>query len=317
MNRIDRLVGIVIFLQGRRVSRAEDIAAHFETSVRTIYRDIAALGEAGVPIVSEAGVGYGLLKGYHLPPVTLSPEEAGALAMGGVLVSHMTDSSLTGPMRSALLKIRAVLPREHQERLERVENATRLSDRTRRPEPNHNAGLLLIQAALARRNVLLLRYRSGSEGEITSRAVEPTGLIHYLQRWHLIAWCRLRSDFRDFRLDRIESIDVSHEQFAPRDGFSFEDYVKRQSAETCGIVVRVHFERKAVERARREWLLGVIDEKPASDGSVFTFRAGPLMWYAGWLLSFGPSATVIEPAELRTLVIEAAERAIQHHRNTR
>ena len=317
MNRIDRLVGIVIFLQGRRVSRAEDIAAHVETSVRTIYRDIAALGEAGVPIVSEAGVGYGLLKGYHLPPVTFSPEEAGALAMGGVLVSHMTDPSLTGPMRSALLKIRAILPREHQERLERVENATLLADRTRRPGASHTTGLLLIQSALAHRNVVLLRYRSGSEGEITTRAVEPTGLIHYLQRWHLIAWCRLRSDFQDFRLDRIQSIEVSREQFVPRDGFSFEDYVKRQSTETCGIVVRVHFERKSVERARREWLLGVVNEEPVNDGSVFTFQAGPLMWYAGWLLSFGPSATVLEPPELRTLVIQAAEQAIQHHRTTR
>src|SRR6266568_8789300 len=103
MNRVDRLMAIVVHLQGRRVVRAEEIAAHFEISVRTVYRDIAALGEAGIPILAEAGVGYSLARGYHLPPVMFTAEEASALSIGGKLVEHLTDASLRKQMESALL----------------------------------------------------------------------------------------------------------------------------------------------------------------------------------------------------------------------
>ena len=109
MNRVDRLVAIALRLQSRRLVRAEDLAGHFEVSVRTVYRDINALCEAGVPIISEAGVGYSLAKGYHLPPVMFTAEEASALSIGGKLVEHLTDASLRKEMDSALLKSRKIL----------------------------------------------------------------------------------------------------------------------------------------------------------------------------------------------------------------
>src|ERR1041384_5468072 len=124
MNRVDRLVAIALRLQSRRVVRAEDLATHFEISIRTIYRDIAALGEAGVPIMGEAGVGYSLVKGYHLPPVMFTAEEASALSVGGKLVDHLTDASLHKEMETALLKIRSALPRERQDYLDRLERLT-------------------------------------------------------------------------------------------------------------------------------------------------------------------------------------------------
>src|SRR5262245_53235525 len=110
MNRVDRLMAIAVHLQSRRVVRAEDLASHFEISLRTVYRGIAALGEAGIPIVGEAGVGYSLMKGYHLPPVMFTAEEASALSLGGKLVERLTDASMQKQMVSALAKIRSVLP---------------------------------------------------------------------------------------------------------------------------------------------------------------------------------------------------------------
>src|SRR5437870_10711526 len=129
MNRVDRLMAMVLRLQSRRVVRAEDIAAHFEISVRTVYRDIAALGEAGVPIMAEAGIGYSLVKGYHLPPVMFTTEEASALSTGGQLVEHLTDASLRRQMESALLKIRSVLPRDRQDYLDRLRRSTAVTVR--------------------------------------------------------------------------------------------------------------------------------------------------------------------------------------------
>src|ERR1051326_7780282 len=124
MNRVERLMAILLHLQSRRVVRAEDIAAHFEISVRTVYRDLAALGQGGVPIVAEAGVGYSLVKGYHLPPVMFTADEASALSVGGKLVEHLTDASLRKQMESALLKVRSVLPRDRQDYLDRLERST-------------------------------------------------------------------------------------------------------------------------------------------------------------------------------------------------
>jgi predicted DNA-binding transcriptional regulator YafY len=317
VNRIDRLVGIVLFLQGRRVCRAEDIAAHFETSLRTVYRDIAALGEAGVPIVSEAGVGYSLRKGYHLPPVCFTAEEASALATGGALVEQMTDASLASAMRSALVKIRAVLPREEQDRVARVERGT-LVRHVRNRLADDSKLLVSFQEALAKGRVLRLEYRAGRTSEPTTRDVEPLGLTHYFQHWHLIAWCRLRGDFRDFRLDRIATATLLPETFAPREDFHIADYFARMEAgHTSGVRARIFFEARAVDRARREWSLGLVEEAPSPEGgATLTLAADALEWFVCWLLSFGAASRVIEPEELRTLVVQAAENAANHHRAT-
>src|ERR1043165_9379419 len=161
MNRTDRLVAMVMHLQGRRVVGAEDMAAHFEVSVRTIYRDIAALGEAGVPITGEAGVGYSLVRSYHLPPVMLTADEAASLFVGAEMVRQFTDASLSGPMNAALDKLRAVLPRDRQEHVERLARQTVGVGR-----PNHGAAdpesqpwLLAVQRGVAQRRVLRLSYR--------------------------------------------------------------------------------------------------------------------------------------------------------------
>src|SRR5262245_45194559 len=165
MNRIDRLMATILLLQGRRVIRAEDIAAHFEISLRTVYRDIAALSEGGVPIVAEAGVGYGLVNGYSMPPVMFTVDEAGALFMGGELVEHLTDPSLQAQMRSALLKIRAVMPRAQQDQLDRLKHTTALLVASPTASGRSLAVLTQIQNALAQRRVLAMRYRTRGEEE--------------------------------------------------------------------------------------------------------------------------------------------------------
>src|SRR5882724_1028138 len=150
MNRTDRLVAMVMYLQGRRVVRAEELATHFEVTQRTIYRDVSALSEAGVPIAGEAGVGYSLVKGYHLPPVMLTAEEAGALFVGSEMVRQFADASLHAPTSTALEKLRAVLPLDCREKLERLVQNTVIvgpapSDRL---GPSDRRWLLTLQQAI-------------------------------------------------------------------------------------------------------------------------------------------------------------------------
>lgn len=312
MNRVDRLLGMILFLQGRRVVRAEDMAAHFEISVRTVYRDLAALGELGVPIVAEAGVGYSLVRGYHLPPVMFTAQEAGAIATGSVLVNQLTDASLRAPMQSALLKIRSVLPSEQQRHLENVERCITFP---RRKAPD-DVNLIDLQQALAQRRVTRIAYQGAKDAEPRQRDIEPLFLIYYLERWHLIAWCRLRNETRDFRTDRIRSLAILKETFAPREEVTYETLCALWQKEASSLTVTVHFKALSVERARRDWSLGVKQEKKDGDGAILSLSTGSYDWMTGWLLSFGTNATVLDPPEMKQKLVELAEQTLAHHRKS-
>src|SRR5215470_8450180 len=269
MNRVDRLVAIALRLQSRRVVRAEDLAAHFEISVRTVYRDLAALGEAGIPIIGEAGVGYSLVKGYYLPPVMFTAEEASALSIGGKLVEHLTDASLRREMESALLKIRSVLPRDRQDFLDRLERSTAVVSSRLTPLPRLASETLIpIQSALAGRRVLALDYQGAQRRELTKRHVEPLGLVHYSDNWHLIAYCRLRRDVRDFRTDRICKLQVQNEFFSGHADFSLARYLEAASQQGKFETATVRFGPEVIDRVRREWFCRLVEERNESDGIV-------------------------------------------------
>jgi len=190
MNRIDRLTAMILMLQSQRVLTAEKIASHFELSVRTVYRDIAALGEAGVPIIAEAGVGYSLMRGYNVPPIMFTEAEAAALFMSGEITDQFGDDSLKKSLAGALLKVRAALPEGHKSYLSRLDNSMEVRSRPSGFEDEQS--LMPVQEAVVRRRCIAIKYDAGGRGEITERTVEALGLTFYGRQWHLIGWCRLR-----------------------------------------------------------------------------------------------------------------------------
>lgn len=315
MNRTDRLVAMVMFLQGRRVVKADELAAHFEVNVRTIYRDVSALSEAGVPVVGEAGVGYSLVKGYHLPPVMFTADEAVALFIGGELVKQFADQSLAGPMDSALLKIRSVLPRERQDDLERLNRATAIYGAPRLPSGIDQRTLLPIQQAVVSRRVLRMTYRAKARDDDTTREVEPLGVTFHGGAWYLVAWCRLRRDLRYFKLERVRGLEVLHERFAARPDFSLRDYIEKAMSSGDTIEARVWFSDAAMERVRRESYSGPTAERPARDGGCeVELKTYSLEWLSRWVLSFGADAEAVAPRELRERVRREAEAALARHR---
>lgn len=307
-------MAMVVYLQGRRLSRAEDIATHFEISVRTTYRDLAALGEAGIPIMAEAGVGYSLVKGYHLPPVMFTAEEAGALFMGGKLVEQLTDASLRKQMESALMKIRSVLPRERQDDLDRLERSTTVLGKPSEAVPRLACETLIpIQRALAERRVLALDYLGGARREMTRRQVEPLALIYYADNWHLIAYCRLRRDLRDFRSDRIHGLRLLNEVFSGHTDFSLEHYLATCMDEENFDTVVIRFKSEVMEPVRRDWSSRIVEEKMDGDHVLVTLKVFGLEAFACWILSFGVKAKVVSPERLKSLVAaEAARVAAQY-----
>jgi len=310
MNRIDRLVGLILHLQSRRTATASEMAEHFGLSVRTIYRDMRALGEAGVPVLAEAGVGYSLLKGYHMPPVNFSEEEAYALLTSGMFLQYFSDPSINRHVASALDKMRAVLLPADRDRVLRLEQGLGVAAT---PVLAGQTDLVVLQKALSHCRVVRFSYQGYGRQVAQTRTVEPLGLVHYLGRWHLIAWCRLRGDYRDFRADRLRDLDVLPEKYPPRGDFSLSGYL-RQAMPVPELRARVFFATAGVERARREWWLGVEEARPAPGGEVLSLRVLDWAHLASWLLAFGREAVVLEPASLKALLVELALDAAEHHR---
>lgn len=300
-------------LQGRRVVRAEDIARRFEVSLRTVYRDVSALSEVGVPIVAEAGVGYSLMKGYYLPPIMFTENEAAALGIAGMALSKASDASVEQSMQSALSKVRAALPQSQKDRLERVEQSVKFGWGSGGSSNDGGARLLDVQACVCDSRALRIAYRTGGREEAGVRVVEPLGLIHYLDKWHLIAWCRLRGAYRDFRLDRIEKLEILSERVQRRQDFSLDVYLEQQRTVAAPIRVKALFGPLGVDRAKREWSLGLLDEERHPEGAILTLATGKLEWMLGWLLSFRGNVEVIEPVELRVELANEAKRLWERH----
>ena len=207
MRRAERLFRLVRELRSRNVSRAEDLAATFEISVRTVYRDIAHLQASGLPIEGEAGVGYILRPGFDLPAMTFTFEQIDALAVGLSFVEAAGDATLSLAAKEVRAKLQAALPEPEQRKLEQAPFFA-----SRRDGPA-NPNLRTIRVAIREARILRLGY-ADADGTITDRRVRPLAIWAFTDGWLFAAWCELRSDFRAFRLDRISMIESTGDQFA-------------------------------------------------------------------------------------------------------
>jgi predicted DNA-binding transcriptional regulator YafY len=204
MNRIDRLFGILLLLQTKKYISADKIADQFQISTRTVYRDIKALLEQGVPISFEQPKGYYIVQGYFLPPVSFSSDEANALLIMERLVSRFADKSIFTNYTSALNKVKAVLKHAQKEKLELLNESIKfqLNHEWLNEEFDHLADL---QNAISGRYIIEIDYQNQNK-ESSKREVEAIGLVFYAYNWHLIAWCHLRNEYRDFRVSRIVKV---------------------------------------------------------------------------------------------------------------
>lgn len=212
--RISRLTAIVTQLQTKRLVTATELAAKFAVSVRTIYRDMGALEEAGIPIYVEEGKGYSIMAHYRLPPVMFTESEASALILAEQLVMINKDASLVKEYAAAIDKIKAVLLPTAKDK------ANLLAERTQFNQikglERTSSHLSALQFALTNFLLISIAYTNQAD-ETTNRIVEPFALLSTREQWLLVAWCRLRKEFRYFRLDRIGKLDVLSERFTPHD----------------------------------------------------------------------------------------------------
>lgn len=226
MRRADRLFQIVLLLGRDRVHPARRIAEDLEVSERTVYRDIADLVAVGVPIDGEAGVGYRLHPGYQVPPLMFDDVELEALVLGTGMVRSWADAELARAAERVLAKGDAVLPDRLRGRLEKE---TLLAPGFFIP-PETVTGMANLRRAIDQRLKVHMDYLR-EDGERSERVVWPLGLVFWGTKWTLGAWCEWRDEFRTFRLDRIQSLDLLSLTFSDMPGRRFRDYIAYASRE--------------------------------------------------------------------------------------
>ena len=315
MNRIDRLTAILIQLQTKKIVRAEEIAERFEISVRTVYRDVKALMEAGVPIGSEAGKGYFIVDGYHLPPVMFNQEEASAMLTAGKLVEKMTDESIRRAYESALTKIKAVLNDPEKDHLENLQSSIAVFRRPDHQPDFANQYMTEIQKAISKKNLLTLDYLSAGKQEYTTRFVEPIGIMYYAGSWHLIAWCRLRNGYRDFRLDMIQTCKNTGETFDHRSHYTLQEYLNALMKDHGDVTqVVIDFDETASRHVKHSrYYYGFVSEEKVGEKWRMTFLAGNLRYFCKWLMMFGNSVQIESPDELRDVIEALVEELSSHY----
>ena len=316
MNHIERLNAILIQLQSKRIVKASEIAERFEISLRTVYRDIRALEASGVPIGAEAGVGYFLMENYKLPPVMFTKEEASALLFGEKLVEKMSDNQMKAEFCSALTKIKAILNPEEKDRLEKLHSRISVLNYTSTSGSFNRLFLSEIQQALVSKQVLEIDYQAGYGAPATKRVVEPIGLCNYSRRWHLFAWCRLRNEYRDFRLDRILNLRLSQETFKGKQHISMDEFIRQMNviSDKANIALVIKTERIKLIDESKYWYGFTEEEKMDAQTSRLRFANSELRGFANWILSSGSYAKVEEPEELKEILNQYVSGIIEHYK---
>ena len=315
MNRIDRLQAILIQLQGKRIVKAQEIAERFGISLRTVYRDIRSLEEAGVPIAAEAGVGYSLMSHYQLPPVSFTHHEASALLFGEKLVEQMSDEAVRQNFQSAIFKIKAILRPEEKEHLELLHNRIAVVNHHQSAHHQGHLHLTEIQHAMTSKKVVEIHYQSRNSEEPEIRRVEPIGLCNYGSRWHMLAWCRLRGDYRDFRLDRIQTLHLLDESFCGSKHPTMDELLQRMihPKEQHNIILTIKEERRKFMMDSRHYYGFLHEEKLEGDNHRLFFFNNDLNGFAVWLLATGCMAVIEAPAELKNIVAQYVGKSAKHY----
>jgi predicted DNA-binding transcriptional regulator YafY len=223
MNRIDRLMAIMTTLQSKKYCTGEQLSAKYHIGIRTVYRDLKALNEIGIPVHFENGKGYYIAQGYFLPPLSLTIEEANALVLLNALANKFADGSITKHGQNALNKIKAAL--RYSDKNKADELSSQINVYVDKNEKNETTWLSSIQNAIAGKTVLHMEY-TDNEGRNSKREIEPVGLIYYTNQWHLYAWCRTKKGYRDFKVKMITRLSDTGQPHSIPQHRPIEDYIK-------------------------------------------------------------------------------------------
>ena len=323
MNRTDRLLAIVLELQRHRIQRAEDLAATFETSKRTIYRDLEALAESGVPLISTPGQGYALVDGFFLPPVSFSNDEATLLLLGANVMAQNFDAQYQRAAQNAAAKIEAVLGNDKREAVSAIQLGLSFVTPTAASEADGAVmeRLQLLRHALLKSQAVRFEYvarfgsKAGQEPASKQHEVDPHGLSLVEGNWYLSGLDHAHEETRRFRLDRMQALTLLEQTFMrpePQDLLA-ERAKNRPNDLQLGVKALFDTEVARWVRETRSWFAVAYEDAP--DGLLITFKVRHEEELVQFLLQWGRHVRVLEPQSLRQKLAREAEAMLQNYQS--
>jgi len=304
-----RILTVLELIQSRPSITGPELAERLEMDVRTVRRYITHLQDVGIPVEANIGRygGYRLRPGFKLPPLIFTEEEATAIMLGLLASTWLEIGQSAVAIEGALAKVSRVLPLRARERLEAVTSHLVLFPHNQQARPD--ASLLIdLSGAIHASQRIEIDYRS-LHNEVTHRKVEPYGITGWKGHWYLGGYCCLRQDYRSFRLDRIQQVQILSETFEKAENFDFEAYVKEQY-NTAGMHMEVEFqgELSAVQQ-KIPTLYGTLTETPT--GVLLQEQYDDVESMARYLMSLNLPFVIHHPPELREALLRLGERMVQ------
>lgn len=315
-NTATRLITLIMLLQRQPNQKATDLAQELGVSVRSLHRYMAMLDELGIPVYSERGPhgGFSLVRGYKIPPLVFTPDEAVAVYLGTSLVEEVWGRLYRESARGALAKLDNVLPNEQRHEIAWARRTLIATGLHRGDQAAVTPILEKLRRATRERRRVQLTYRAYNRSETTERQFDPYALVHGWGWWYIIGYCHLREAYRSFRVDRIVELTLRDEAFEIPPDFDIHTYLASNPTEQPLITVRLRFkpELKQLAVDNPSWW-EMLEEQP--DGSiVVTLRNPDVLWASSIALSFGPAVEVLEPAEVKQQVLEWAQAIVDQAR---
>lgn len=297
LKKLDRVTAILTQLQSKPVVRAQDLAQKFEVSVRTIYRDVKTLENAGIPIIGEAGSGYSLMDGYKLPPVMFTKEEVLSFITAEKLMQKFLHESLGQHYQNAMEKVRSVLKYSDKNLIENIEKQIDVFNYHPKTEDKIRNVIPIILESIAEKKQLTVEYET-VDTKVSTRTIEVVGVFFEFNYWYIMAFCTLRNDFRQFRVDRILKLFKTQNPFLQEYG-QINDY--RQAPNGNKTKVRLLVEKRIIGHlVNSKKYYGLVEEIEREDGYELIFETDWIIeGFPRWLITFADYAEVLEPESLK------------------
>ncbi len=308
MNRINRISAILIQLQSKKIVKAQEIADRFNISLRTVYRDISSLEEAGIPIYGEAGVGYSLVDGFKLPPVMFTREEAITFVTAEKLIERFTDYQTFKNYQTGLTKLKAVLQSTEKDYLNQIDKHLIVQKNDILPPPNFNQSNNVIQIILegiAQHKCIDIEYHANYNLQFTTRTLESVGIYFSSNHWYLIAFCHLRNEYRTFRVDRIQKILVTAKNYT-KDHPSLDNYLNsilKDEKDLFEVIIEVE-KNCIMYLGDQKFYNGFVKQIEKEETVEMHFLSSSLEGFARWYIMFADRAKIITPTRLENRIQE-------------
>lgn len=308
--RFNRIIAIYFQLQAKPIVKAQDLAARFDVSLRTIYRDLKSLELAGIPIVCEPLVGYSLVEGYKIPPTLFSKEEALSFVAAEKLVQKYFDKDLGSYFSSALNKMKSILRSSDKENIMILESEVYMKPTIPVFNQKVPSALAILFESIASQKIIKITYHSSNSTVSETRNVEPVGVFHESNFWYFMAFCHLRSDYRQFRLDRIESIEKLEDTYSQK--HKNLSYYLNKKEKKVTTTVRIQVSKEVARHLVWERnFFGFVSEKELNGDMIMHFETSDMDHdFSRWFLMFADAAEILEPEELKRKVKSMAQEII-------